>query len=219
MRIAAALTGNLEEHMAREAEGGKRAVTVGVTETTDWLKRGLRDQVMSTMGSTKVASAWRGQADPKLPRSSFGAAGRVWSNAPHIIDAFSAARVVRSPNGFFLAIPSPDCPRLNNRRRVTPSNFPEDRYGPLRFVYRRGQASLLVVDAVRRTSAGKVGRRLKDGGRTASGGFRKGWSTVVMFFLVPFTRLPKMWDPEALYERAPTHMVDSIIRAWEAAEA
>ncbi|HEV7278395.1 MAG TPA: DUF6441 family protein [Devosiaceae bacterium] len=214
MRFVAALTGDLEKVMAEEAAAGKLAVTRGVMRTTGDLQKDLRGQVMATMGSVKVANAWRSATDPRLPTMSFGAAGRVWSNAPHIIDAFSAARAVRSPNGFFLAIPSPDAPREYMRRRVSPSNWNDERYGPLRFVYRRGAASLLVVDAVKRNKAGQVGRRLKDGGRTKSGGYRKGWSTVVMFFLVPFVRLPKLWDPQALYERVPAQMADNIIAAW-----
>lgn len=217
MRIVAALQGNLEEVMAEEAEAGKRAVTVGVTRTTDALKLRLRQGVMATMGSTKVANAWRGAAFPRLPRTSFGAAGQVWSNAPHIVEAFSRAQTVRSPSGFFLAVRSPDAPRLHFGRRVTPSNWPENRFGPLRFVYRRGQASLLVVDYVRRSASGRISRRLSNEGRTKTGRYKKGVSSVVMFFLVPFVRLPKLWDPQALYDAAPAEMVDNILAAWNAA--
>lgn len=214
MRFIAALTGDLEKVMAEEAAAGKLAVSLGVTRTTEDLKKDLRGQVMGTMGSVKVSNAWRSAVDPKLPKTSFGAAGRVWSNAPHIIEAFSSARVVRSPNGFYLAVPSPDAPKEFMGKRVTPDNWNDERYGPLRFVYRRGQSALLVVDAVRRNSSGKVSRRLSNGGLTKTGKFKKGWSSVVMFFLVPFVRLPKLWDPQALYDQVPARMADNIIAAW-----
>jgi hypothetical protein len=144
-----------------------------------------------------------------------GPTGVVWSNAPHIIDAFSQARLVRSANGFFLAIPSPDAPREYMGKRVTPSNWNEDRYGPLRFVYRRTGPSLLVVDGVRRSASGKVSRRLSGGGMTKTGKYRKGWSTVVMFFLVPFVRLKQFWDLDREYDRAGNDMVHLIIEAWQ----
>lgn len=214
MRILAAATGKLEEVMEVEAAEGERAVTVAVTDTTKLVQGRLRQQVMGTLGSVRLANAWRSKTDPRLPRTSFGAAGRIWSNAPHIIDAFSRTQAIRSPNGFYLAIPSPDAPERFMGRSVSPSNWPTDRFGPLRYVYRRTGASLLVVDAVRRNSSGKVSRRLKNEGMTKTGRFAKGWSTVVMFYLVPMVRLPKYLDPQAIYDAIPAQMADRIIAAW-----
>ena len=214
MRIVAAITGSLEEAMQAEADEGARAVTVAVTDTTKAAQGRLRQQVMGTLGSVRLANAWRSATDPRLPRTSFGAAGRIWSNAPHIIDAFSRSQAIRSPNGFYLAIPSPDAPERFMGKPVSPSNWPTERYGPLRFVYRRGGASLLVVDAVRRNTAGRVSRRIKNDGLTKSGRYAKGWSTVVMFYLVPMVRLPKHLDPQSVYDAAPAQIVDRIMAAW-----
>lgn len=214
MRIIAALTGRLDEVMAEESEKGALAVTRGVRETTSWGQGRLRQQVMGTLGSVRVANAWRSETNPSAPRTSFGAAGRIWSNAPHIIDAFSRTQAIRSPNGFFLAIPSPDAPREYMGKRVSPSNWNDDRYGKLRFVYRRNGASLLVVDAVRRNAAGKVSRQLKNGGLTKAGRYAKGWSTVVMFYLVPMVRLPKHLDPQSVYDAMPARLAGQVVANW-----
>lgn len=211
MRLGAALTGNLEKVMADIRDEGARAVTVGTTRATDDLKNRLRQQVLAAFGSQRLANTWRGFTYPKLPTASLGAAGMVISKAPHIIESFDRAAVIRSKDGFFLAIPSPDCPKGSQFKPITPSNFPEDRYGPLRFVYRPGKTSLLVVDGVRRAASGRVGRQLK---RTKSGGYRQGAASVVMFFLVPYVRMRKLFDLDRDYDRAAVEMVRNIIEAW-----
>ncbi len=74
------------------------------------------------------------------------------------------------------------------------SNFPEHRFGPLRFVYRRNGPSLLVVDSVRINKSGRVGRRAKGGAYTKTGRMKQGIATVIMFFMVPQLRLKKRLD-------------------------
>jgi hypothetical protein len=212
MHIAAALTGNLEKVMADVRDEAALAVTLGTTRTTDDLKNRLRQQVLAAFGSQRLANTWRGATYPKLPMTSMGAAGMVISKAPHIIESFDRASVIRSKDGFFLAIPSPDAPKGTQFKPITPSNFPEDRYGPLRFVYRPGKTSLLVVDGVRRTAAGRVGRQMA---RTKSGGFKRGAASVVMFFLVPYVRMKKVFDLNRDYDRALGDMVSNIIEAWK----
>lgn len=215
MQLKAALTGNLEKVMAEVREEGARAITVGTTQATDHLKNRLRQQVLAAFGSQRLANTWRGYTYPKLPKTSMGAAGMVVSKAPHIIESFDRATVIRSADGFFLAIPSPDAPKGSQFKPMTPSTFPEDRYGPLRFVYRPGKTSLLVVDGVRRNASGRVGRQLSNAGRTKSGGYKQGVTTVVMFFLVPYVRMKKFFNLDRDYDQALTEMVTNIIGAWQ----
>ncbi|WP_297105154.1 DUF6441 family protein [uncultured Devosia sp.] len=214
MRLVAALEGRLTDILDAEAEEGARAVTQSVRNVTGWGQNRLRQQVMGSLGSVRLANAWRMQVDPRAPVNSYGAAGRIWSNAPHIVDAFSRVQAIRSPNGFYLAIPSPDAPKSFMGKRVSPSNWPDARFGPLRYVYRKTGASLLVVDAVRRNKAGKVSRRIKDGGITKTGRYAKGWSSVVMFYLVPMVRMPKHLDPQSVYDAMDSRLVDEIVRNW-----
>ncbi|WP_127142843.1 DUF6441 family protein [Pelagibacterium montanilacus] len=215
MRLRAALTGDLEVIVAQEQKGAASALSGGTHRAAEALKDRLRQLVMSTLGSRKVAMAWRSATYPRPPKTSMGPAASVWTNAPKIIDAFSKARLVRSDNGFFLAIPSPDAPESYMGRPVTPSNFNEERYGPLRFVYRRTGPSLLVVDAVKRTRTGRVGRRMANDGMTKTGRYRKGYTSVVMFFLVPFVKLRQLWDLEAEFDRAQHEMVRFVMEAWQ----
>lgn len=218
MRLRAALEGNLEKMMVEERERGAKAVTSGTSRALNDLKGKLRDTTISTFGSPRLANAWRGNVYPRPPTNSLGAAGTVHTNAPHIIEAFSSGTMVRSADGFFLAIPSPDAPRQYLGKRVTPSNWPSDRYGDLRFVYRRGKSSLLVVDGVRRNKSGRVGRQLSGGGKTRSGNYRQGVVSVVMFFLVPQVRFKRVFNLDELYASASEAMVEHIVAAWEAAK-
>lgn len=215
MRLGAALVGNLEQVMAGEIESAAHGISYGTSKTTEDLKARLRQQAMTAFGSQRLANTWRSALYPRLPKTSMGAAGTVFSNAPHIVEAFDAATVIRSKDGFFLAIPAPDAPRMYQGRRVTPSNWDDARYGPLRFVYRPGKSSLLVVDGVTRKASGRIGRQLKNGGVSKSGAYRKGVTTVVMFFLVPFVRLKKVFDLDRDYDRALTEMAGNIIEAWK----
>lgn len=218
MRLEAALTGDLRKMMEEELDRGAKAVSLGTGEAVNGLKNQLREKTIAAFGSQRLANAWRGNVYPRRPATSLGAAGTVHTNAPHIIEAFSTATVIRSKNGFFLAIPSPDAPKQYMGKRVTPSNWPADRYGDLRFVYRAGKSSLLVVDGVRRTKTGRVGRQLAGGGMTKAGTYREGVVSVVMFFLVPQVRFKQVFDLDALYGAAADKLVAHIVSAWEAAE-
>lgn len=217
MRLGAAIEGNLEKIMGEELERGGKAVSSGTAQSVDGLKNKLRQTTLTAFGSQRLANAWRGAVYPRAPAKSLGAAGTVHTNAPHIIEAFSSAKVIRSASGFFLAIPSPDAPKQYMGKRVTPSNWPADRFGDLRFVYRAGKSSLLVVDGVRRNKSGSVGRQLAGGGINASGNYKKGVVSVVMFFLVPQVRFKQVFDLDALYQQAGAEMVGNIVAAWEAA--
>lgn len=214
MRLVAANFGKLDEQIAYELKEGEKAATSGTHRAATELQLRLRQQVLSTLGSRKVANAWRRDLYPRTG-ASLSPAATIYSNAPHIIEAFSRAQMIRSPDGFFLAIPSPDCPREYMGKRVSPSNWNDERYGPLRFVYRRTGPSLLVVDAVKRSKSGRVGRRMANDGLTKSGRHKQGWSSVVMFFLVPFARLKQLWDLDAAFEKAQNDMTRYIIEAWK----
>lgn len=216
MRLQAALTGNLKKAMEEELERGAKAVTQGTHRAIEALKSRQRRKTIEAFGSQRLANAWRSKIYPRPPAASLGAAGTVFSNAPHIIEAFASGSVIRSKDGFFLAIPSPDAPRQYLGKPVSPSNWPAERFGDLKFVYRAGKSSLLVVDGVRRNASGSVGKRLKNGGVTARGGYRRGVVSVVMFFLVPQVRFRKVFDLDADYLAAGDDMVAQILQAWEA---
>jgi hypothetical protein len=192
MKLAATITGSIMAGMEAEMRTISKAVTAGVKEAGRGLKGDLRKQVASAGLGMRLARTWR---ERTYPNEGHDAASLVWSKAPQIIRTFDEGAVIKSKSGFWLAIPTPSAPKRGvGGKRINPSNFPEHRFGPLRFVYRRGRPSLLVVDGVRINKSGRVGRRAKGGAFTKTGRMKQGMTTVVMFTMVPQVRLKKRLD-------------------------
>ena len=182
MRLKAAFEGNLKKYMESEFRAAEKAVTLGIREATQGLKMSMRRQVTSSGLGPRMANTWRGNVYPK-GQNSIRSAGLIYTKAARIMEGFEKASVIRSQKGWWLAIPTPNAPKRGvNGKRINPSNFPEQRYGKLRFVYRRNGPSLLVVDNARASYSRKTG---------VFRGFRKandkaiktgqGLTTVVMF--------------------------------------
>jgi hypothetical protein len=192
MKLATNITGSIMAGMRAEMRAIDRAVSAGIKEAGGGLKADLRKQVISAGLGGRLARTWR---DRTYPNKGHDAASLVWSKAPQIIRTFDEGAVIKSKSGLWLAIPTPAAPRRGvGGKRINPSNFPEHRFGPLRFVYRRGRPSLLVVDGVRINKSGRVGRRAKGGAYTKSGRMKTGMATVAMFVMVPQVRLKKRLD-------------------------
>ena len=192
MKLATNITGSIMAGMRAEMRTIDRAVTAGIKEAGRGLKADLRKQVVSAGLGARLSRTWR---DRMYPNKGHDAATLVWSKAPQIIHTFDEGAVIKSKSGVWLAIPTPAAPKRGvGGKRINPSNFPEHRFGPLRFVYRRGRPSLLVVDGVRINKSGRTGRRAKGGAFTKTGRMKQGMSTVVMFIMVPQVRLKKRLD-------------------------
>lgn len=215
-RLSAALRGDLEKLMAEELRIAERGVTDGIHAATKGLQNELRRQVIGAGLGRRVANAWRSRTFPERGQS-LSAAGEVFTRAPHIIRAFDEGALIRSQSGFWLAIPTENAPKQSGFKPVTPSNFPEHRFGKLRFVFRRGQPSLLVVDNVRINKSGRVSRQAKSP-LTKSGRFRKGLTTVVMFVLVPQVKLRKRLDVARATNRWEKRLPALIVSRMRRAE-
>jgi len=207
MRLTAALVGNLQKYMEAEFKVGEQAVTLGVREATDKLKLSMRRQVMAAGLGARMANTWRGELYPK-GENSIRAAGLVYTRASKVMQGFEDATVIRSKTGFWLAIPTPNAPKRGiGGKRINPSNFPEQRYGPLRFVYRSTGPSLLIAEGLRQSQSrtGEFKGFRKAGASAQKTG--KGLTSTVMFWLVPQTKLPKLikFQEEAAlsFERLP----------------
>ena len=209
MKLAATIVGSLKKDMQAELRRIERAVPDGVKAAGDGLKGSLRKQVVVAGLGVRLSRTWRGRT---YANKGHDAASLVWSKAPQIIRAFDQGVTIRSKTGFWLAIPTPAAPKRGvGGKRINPSNFPGHRYGPLRFVYRRGKPSLLVVDDVRISAkTGRVGRQAKGGGLTKSGSYKKGIVTVVMFVLVPQVKLRKRLDIERAVRRWTGRLPDLV---------
>jgi hypothetical protein len=109
----------------------ERAVATGTRDAGRGLKTELRRQV----STTGLGNSWR---DRHYLNQRLDAASLVYTKAPQIIRAFDEGAVIRSRRGRFLAIPTENAPRKGtDGRRISPSTFPEQRFGPLRFVSRQ----------------------------------------------------------------------------------
>ena len=200
MKLGAVIVGSIKADLDAEVRRIERAVPAGVKEAGSGLKGELQKQVVGAGLGIRLARTWR---DRHYPNRGHDAASLVWSKAPRIIRTFDEGTTIRSKDGFWLAIPTPSAPKRGvGGKRINPSNFPEHRFGPLRFVYRQRGPSLLVVDGVRvNASTGRVGRRAKGGAYTKSGRMKAGMATVVMFILVPQVKMPKRLDVKRAAER------------------
>lgn len=213
--IKLALTGNLKTHMEEEIRLSGRAIQRAVKETTEDLKLDLRAQTTAAGLGRRLGNSWRSNTWPGNGPS-MSAAGMVRTKAPLIMKAFTEGATIKSKDGNWLAIPTENAPkRGTDRKRINPSNFPEQRFGPLRFVYRRGQPSLLVVDGVKIGRAGRVGRQLSNKGKTKSGRYKKGVLTVVMFVMVPQVSIAKKINMRRAEAKAQRNLPRNILKHFK----
>jgi hypothetical protein len=193
MKLGAIITRSLQADMRAELRGIERAVAAGTRDAGRGLRTELRRQVASAGLGQRLANTWR---DMHYPNQRLDAASLVYTKAPQIIRAFDEGAVIRNRRGRFLAIPTENAPRKGiDGRRISPSTFPEHRFGPLRFVPRPTGPSLLVVDGLRASFSRQTGelrgfRRATDRARRSG----EGLTTVVMFLLVPQVKLRKRLD-------------------------
>ena len=215
MRLKAAIEGKLSDYLKSEFATAERSVTLGVREATNGLKMAMRGQVTSAGLGQRMANTWRGDIYPK-GQNSIRPAGLVYTRASKIMEGFENAAVIRSKNGWWLAIPTPNAPKRGiGGKRINPSNFPEHRYGKLRFVYRSGKPSMLVVDNARASYNRKSGelrgfRKATDRNVTKGNGL----ATVVMFWFVPQVQLPKAITFDAEAKRWFDRLPQLILRNW-----
>jgi hypothetical protein len=186
--------------MQAELREVERAVATGTRAAGRCLRTELRRQVASAGLGQRLANSWR---DKHYPNKRLDAASLVYSKAPQIIRAFDEGAVIRGRRGRFHAIPTENAPKKGtDGRRISPSTFPEHRFGPLRFVPRPTGPSLLVVDGLRASFRRQTGqlrgfRRATDRARRSG----QGLTTVVMFLLVPQVKLRKRLDVARAAER------------------
>ena len=209
MKLNATIIGSLAAEMQAEQRHIERSVPNGIKAAGDGLKGSLRKQVTAAGLGARLSRTWRGRV---YNNQGHNAASFIWSKAPLIALAFDRGAVIKGKGGNWLAIPTPAAPKRGaGGKRLTPATFPEYRYGKLRLVRRSGRAALLVVDAVRVSAqTGRVGRQAKGGGRTKSGSYKQGISTVAMFVLVPQVKLRKRLDIAGAVRRWTGRLPDLV---------
>jgi hypothetical protein len=195
--------------MAAEIAAGERAVTAAMRQAGTGLKLAWRGQITGAGLGMRLANSIRSEVYPNAG-ASLNAAALVWSKAPVIVGAHDAGPLIRSRNGFWLAIPTPAAGKALGGRRISPGAWERKTGLRLRFVYRRTGPSLLVADSVRMNSRGRAAvSRAKTG---------RGQVTVPIFLLVPQVKLPKRLDlardAERAHERVPRLIVANWVEAY-----
>ena len=164
------------------------AVASGTREAGRSLRAEFRRQVTSAGLGQRLANSWR---EKHYPSQRLDAASLVYSKAPEIIRAFDEGTVIRSMRGRFLAIPTENAPRRGtDGKRISPSTFPEHRFGPLRFAPRSKGPTFLVADGLRGSYSRQTGQ-LRGFRRAPERAQRSGQdlTTVVLCLLEPQVKL------------------------------
>jgi hypothetical protein len=204
MRVTLEITPDLVAAMTAEVKPGEKAVTAAMREAGTGLKAAWRGQITGAGLGQRLAYSIRLATWPKGGES-LNAAALVWSKAPVIVGAHDTGPLIRSRNGFWLAIPTPAAGKSRRGGRITPGEW-ERRTGlRLRFVYRRSGPSLLVAEGRLNSNGRAVASKSKTG---------RGLTTVPIFVLVPQVKLPKRLDLARDAARALDSVPGLIVANW-----
>jgi hypothetical protein len=191
--------------MAAEVAAGERAVTAAMREAGTGLKTAWRLQITGAGLGPRLANSIRNQNFPRSGES-LDAAALVWSKAPVIVGAHDTGPLIRSKDGFWLAIPTEAAGRGLRGGKITPGEWERRRGLRLRFVYRRRGPSLLVADRARINTRGQaVASRAKTSRNRV---------TAPIFLLVRQVKLPKRLDLDRDAERALESVPGLIVANW-----
>jgi hypothetical protein len=190
--------------MREEIDAGERAVSKAIREAGTGLKSAWRGQITGAGLGISLARSIRSAQYPK-GKPSLNAAALVWSKAPVILGAHNTGPMIRSKNGFWLAIPTPAAGKSARGGRISPGEW-ERRTGlRLRFIYRHQGPSLLVAEGRLNTKGRAVASRSKTG---------RGLLTAPIFLLVPQVRLEKRLNLAAAAEAELGRVPGAIVASW-----
>lgn len=209
MKLDLSVTGDIVTAMRAEILAGEKAVTTAMRVAGAGLKSDWRAQITSARLGQRLANTIRSKTYPAAGES-LEAAALIWSNAPQIIGAHDTGPLIRSKDGFWLAIPTPAAGKGTRGKALTPGEWERRRGLRLRFVYRRGGPSLLVADGRLNSRGLGVASRSKTG---------RGQSTVPIFLLVPQVKLAKRLSLARNAERAQAAIPGLIVANWLDARA
>ncbi|WP_412507182.1 DUF6441 family protein [Roseovarius sp. SYSU LYC5161] len=219
MKLKLDITPDLVAAMAAEVTAGEKAVTAAMREAGTGLKTAWRGQITGAGLGRRLANSIRSQTYPKAGES-LNAAALVWSKAPVIVGAHDTGPLIRSKDGFWLAIPTEAAGRGLRGAKLTPGEWERRRGLRLRFVYRRRGPSLLVADRARINARGQAVASRAKTGRNQGSSVRKRSGVVLaaknapIFLLVPQVKLPKRLDLDRDAERALDSVPGLIVANW-----
>ena len=168
------------------------------------LKSAWRGQITGAGLGTRLANSIRLASFPKSG-DSLNAAALVWSNAPVIIGAHDTGPLIRSKDGFWLAIPTPAAGKAQGAAGSPPAN---------------GNAAPGCGCGSSTVAGGRAcwwrEGRLNSKGRAVASKSKtgRGVATVPIFLLVPQVKLRKRLDLARDAERAVDGVPGLIVAKW-----
>lgn len=207
MKIITEIKNDLPRFMKGRIDVGSRAVTIGVAGAAAQVKSGWRGQILAAGLGNKLARSIRSEVYPK-GKPSPNAAALIWSKAPKLVSAHNTGPLIRSKDGFWLAVPLPAAGKGARGGRITPAEWERRTGKRLRFIYRTGRTALLVDDGT------VTGQRLmnRKGFSRSPRGFKN--KTIPIFALVPQVKLRKRLDLEPVGRDAGLGLPARIRAAW-----
>ncbi len=112
------IVGDIGAMMVAEIAAGEKAVTKAVSEAGSRLKTAWRGQITGAGLGARLSRTIRSELYPK-GQPSLNAAALVWSKAPVIVGAHDEGALIRSRNGFWLAIPTPAAGKSTRGGRIS----------------------------------------------------------------------------------------------------
>ena len=237
MRFNWKVTGDPVRDMAREFLAAEVAVTRGVDEAGKGLRRDWRKQVAGAL-SYRLAGAIQSRTYPRSGESIKAASlvfapsrrvrtlpyrGAPSATASDVIDAHDRGALIRSETGYWLAIPvgkarnmrGADAQGRGDFTRITPGGYERRTGRVLRFVYRKGQPSLLVDDGTKRPGNVVLWRRARKGGYRLQSPITFKNRVEIVFLLVPQVRLRKKTDLDRDTEKWANALPGLILSNWK----
>jgi hypothetical protein len=166
--------------------------------------RGLEQDLEKITRMAVKGKLWRAWASDTWPKSggiSKVPRGRIKLNGGKrtvgAMTFFTQEGRITSGGGGYLAIPTDAAGPRGRTRNLTPGEWERRNGARLRFVYRRGRPSLLVLDEGVLSGKKKVGR-LNTARRRATG---RGNATIVIFVLIAFTNFQPRFSTQPLIDR------------------
>ena len=198
------IVGDIGAMMTAEIAAGETAVTKAVSEAATVLKTAWRGQIIGAGLGARLSRTIRSELYPK-GQPSMNAAALVWSKAPVIVGAHDEGALIRSRNGFWLAIPTPAAGKSTRGGRISPGEWERRRGLRLRFIYRRSGPSLLVAEGRLNARGLGVASRSKTG---------RELTTVPIFLLVRQVKLRKRLDLDRAAKAAQDGIPSAIVANW-----
>jgi hypothetical protein len=161
-------------------------------------------------GGGKLARAWKSRTYPG-PGKDGVPAGIVFPNGKDrtigAIRFFTQDGRITAGGGQYLAIPTKEAGARGRKRDLTPGEWERRTGQKLRFVYRPGKSSLLVLDEAKLAGKRQVARRA--GVRAIRGGTAE---TIVIFVLVPVVSFRRRVALDPVVRTAGTELVSNSER-------